>query len=186
MLEQGELVSYGIFEHKHNFSVWAAARATQRGFTNVKNLKEALEQCGIVEFLRKPESYEITYEKFNELHKKWCYSIIQYLNKKGVKNVTFGRAAKLVAVYLKSMVIIGTDSNSSLAKVVHPPIDRILIKNIAKNSEIDSSYKKKWKSVNWTDLNEHEYYTLIEQLSMCLEKNDPLWMLEKFWTVTNK
>jgi hypothetical protein len=34
---------YTIDIHRHNFAVWAAARAAQRGFTTVENLKAALE-----------------------------------------------------------------------------------------------------------------------------------------------
>lgn len=67
-LERMKMINgYEIFEHKHKFSVWAAARATQRGFTNVDNLKEALEDCGIVEFIKDPESFEIDEDEFKKV-----------------------------------------------------------------------------------------------------------------------
>ena len=43
-------MAYTEFQHQHNFSVWAGARAAQRGFTNVELLRDALEQCGVTEF----------------------------------------------------------------------------------------------------------------------------------------
>ncbi|MBF9002488.1 hypothetical protein [Vibrio nitrifigilis] len=42
------------FEYCHNFAVWAGARASQRGFTTVKVLKDALDNCGIKDFARQP------------------------------------------------------------------------------------------------------------------------------------
>jgi hypothetical protein len=47
-------MAYDAFQHRHNFAVWASARAAQRGFTDVATLKEALDDCGIVEFVRDP------------------------------------------------------------------------------------------------------------------------------------
>jgi len=38
---------YDLAEHRHRFAVWAAARAAQRGFTTVKNLRAALQAADI-------------------------------------------------------------------------------------------------------------------------------------------
>lgn len=127
---------YELFEHKHKFSVWAAARAAQRGFTNVDNLREALENCGVIEFIKDPASFEINEDEFRNCHTVWCNQIIDYLTRKGVKNSTFGRAAKLIAVYLKSMFIVGGAAQCNLAKIAHPPIDRILLQNISEEFRI--------------------------------------------------
>ena len=67
-------MNYTIEQHKHNFSVWAAARAAQRGFTNLENLRDALEASGIREFLNNPN--ETNMEEFQNLHKKWCKKIM--------------------------------------------------------------------------------------------------------------
>ncbi len=176
---------YDHFQHKHNFSVWASARATQRAFTTVALLKGALESCGIVEFLRDAESLSISAREFDNLHREWCQHIINYLSEKGVRNATFGRAAKLIAVYLKSMVIIGAP-NSNLAKVAHPPIDRILLQNLSRAKEIKSPYKYSWREAKWTQLSDREYYDLINQLRSCMKDGEPMWHLEKYWTVTNE
>jgi hypothetical protein len=179
-------MSYGIFEHKHNFAVWAAARATQRAFTTIENLKEALENCGIVEFLKTPESLNTGKEQFNDLHRNWCRSIVEHLRKRGVKNATFGRAAKLVAVYIKSMVVVGGFHDCTLARVAHPPIDRILLQNLANSPIAPSKQKMEWKEIKWTQLDEDRYYKLLQQLSSCLQKHEPMWSLERYWTVTSK
>ena len=176
---------YDLFEHRHRFSAWAAARATQRSFTTVENLRDALQNCGIVDFLRNPDAENTDEVTFQNQHKIWCRSIVDFLNDRGIDKVTYGRAAKLVGVYLKSMVIIGTDANSSLAAVAHPPIDRILLKNISRTQEIQSSHQVRWRSINWTELTEESYYDLISQLRDCLVAGDPFWKLEKFWTITN-
>jgi hypothetical protein len=40
-----------VFEHRHRFAVWAAARAAQRGFVTVEKLRDALEATDIVAFV---------------------------------------------------------------------------------------------------------------------------------------
>ncbi len=83
---------YNLSEHRHRFSVWAAARAAQRGFTTIDNLRDALELTDIRTFLEGRVAEPISSEQF-----------MDGLTEAGVQNVSFGRAAKLVAVYLKSM-----------------------------------------------------------------------------------
>jgi hypothetical protein len=97
---------------------------------------------------------------------------------------TFGRAAKLVAVYLKATVVVGGDPETSLARVAHPPIDRILLQNLARAEELDSPHQRAWARTNWTQLSEDAYYELIVQLRACLKAGEPLWHLERYWTVT--
>ena len=180
-------MSYDIFEHKHRFSVWAAARAAQvRSGAKVKDLREALENCGIVEFLNDSASMQVDQEQFDVLHRGWCVNIIDFLTKKGGTKATFGRAAKLVAVYLKSMVVIGGDPDCGLAQVVHPPIDSIMLQNLSRSAEVRSPHKQKWESVRWTQLSEEEYYQLVSELFVCVEPGMPLWRLEKYWTVTRE
>ena len=177
---------YDLFEHRHRFAVWAAARATQRNFTSVERLRDALQKCGIKEFVNTAALREIDEARYRELHRDWCRAIIQDLAEGGVADPTFGRAAKLVGVYLKAMVVIGPASGSSLACVAHPPIDRILLKKIGKAAEMDSHHRRTWGKVNWTQLTEEAYYSLIDQLRGAVSGDDPFWTLERFWTVTDE
>ena len=177
-------MKYDLFEHRHNFSVWAAARAAQRGFTNVDNLRKAIEQCGVKEFLRQADALDTSAGEFEDRHRTWCGSVQCFLCDQGVNNSTYGRAAKLIAVYLKSMVVIVAPGTSSLAQVAHPPIDRILLQNLSRSDEVESDHKAKWGNVNWTQLDAEAYYILIEQLRDVLPPEAPFWVLEQYWTVT--
>lgn len=176
---------YDLFGHRHRFSLLAAARATQRGFTTVENLWDALKNSGIANFLRNTDALVTVEAAFKKLHKIWCRSIVEFLENRGVAKVTYGRAAKLVAAYLKSMVIIGTNADTPLASVAHPPVARILLQNLSRAPEIQSKDKRRWWTIKWTELDEESYYDLISQLRGCLRANEPFWSLERFWTVTD-
>jgi hypothetical protein len=178
-------MSYDLFEHRHRFAVWAGARAAQRGFATVEDLRDALESTDIRQFVGDNRSLEINAADFEVRHRNWCSSIAEYLSERGVPNATFGRAAKLVAVYFKSMIIVGPHAMSALAAIVHPPIDRILLQNLGTSREIRSIHKKVWLQVSWTTLDERAYYTLLSQLRTVLAPSDPWWLLERHWTVTD-
>ena len=157
-------MNYDLAEHRHRFAVWAAARAAQRGFTTVGNLRQALESTDIRAFLATPQSFHVSAAEFDTVHRGWCSSIVSSLSHHQIANVSFGRAAKLVAVYLKATVIMGEGWNSSLGHNLHPPIDRILLQGLASSKRITSPHKVAWPSINWTQLNESAYFDLIVQL----------------------
>ncbi len=79
-------MEYDFFRHRHNFSVWAAARATQRRFTTVGKLRHALELSGIVEFVRDHVCDAIDAKQFATLHAEWCGKVITDLKDSGVAN----------------------------------------------------------------------------------------------------
>lgn len=175
-------MTYSDFQHKHNFSVWAGARAAQRGFTNVELLRDSLDQSGIKDFVKNISSINSPAD-FDESHKAWCNSICDYLDQKGVQNVTYGRAAKLVAVYLKAIVVL-SDLQSIQSKFIHPPIDRILLQNISKKPGVSKENKKKLSSTNWTQLDVDEYFDILNILRGIINP-EPFWKIEEYWTVTN-
>lgn len=123
---------YGLAEHRHRFAVWAAARAAQRGFTTVRNLRDALQATDIRAVLASPSTFEYSATQFDELHRRWCLSICTSLADRGLSKEkrTYGRAAKLVAVYLKAIVMMGDQCDSRFARNMHPPIDRILLQGL--------------------------------------------------------
>lgn len=176
---------YDLVEHRHRFSVWAAARAAQRGLKGgkVDVLRNALEQSGVVEFAKANDG-PIEQGAFDEVHRVWCRSIIDSLARRDVA-AAYGRAAKLIAIYLKSMVILNGTVETSQASVFHPPIDGILLHNMCKATDVQSTHKKTWGTVKWTALSENQYYSLINQLRMCVAHGEPFWTLERFWTVTD-
>ena len=168
---------YTPHQHRHNFSVWAAARASQRGFATVASLRIALEQCGVEDFARKPKKLG----SFDEQHRTWCRAICVTLDSMELKGATYGRAAKLINVYLKGMVVLA-DINSNAAAIVHPPVDRILLRNIAADTAIAKHHRAICRRVNWTQLDESQYFELISVLRE-IKGDDPFWKLERYWSV---
>lgn len=176
---------YGLLEHRHRFAVWAAARAAQRAFTSVVNLREALESTEIQTFLEQPESLQTSQESYERNHRNWCNQIVEFLENRSIANVTFGRAAKLVAVYVKTMIVISSHAHTNLATNAHPPIDSVLLKNLAGPEGVQSPHNRYWRTIAWTKLDEESYYQLIVQLRAVLPPDEPFWMLENYWNVTN-
>ena len=173
-------MSYDLSEHRHRFAIWAAARAAQRGFTTVRALRDALQGTDIREVLSDPQTMQLSAAQFDALHRRWCLSICSSLTGRRVKNVTYGRSAKLVAVYLKATVIMGDGCDSSFGRNLHPPIDRILLKALA-GSRVESPHKAEWGSINWTQLNEPHYERLIGQLRNAIPRDAPFWTIEEYW-----
>jgi hypothetical protein len=174
-------VSYDLTEHRHRFAVWAAARASQRGFTTVKNLRDALQATDIRSVLSDPRTLRLSAVQFDALHRSWCSSICSSLTRHRIAKVTYGRAAKLVAVYLKATVIMGDGCNSSFGRNLHPPIDRILLHGLASSDRVTSAHKAVWRSINWTQLGEPAYYELIGQLRSAIPDKAPFWTIEEYW-----
>lgn len=175
--------SYTIDTHKHNFAVWAASRAAQRGFLRgtVENFRDAMEGSGISEEVARIAGADVGPMQYDAWHRDLCRRIVKYLMDAGISDATYGRAAKLVAVYLKVVVIIGGDPICPLARVAHPPIDSILLRNIAKANPSLRSLAQ----ARWTGLSEADYFDIVNKLRRALGENRPFWEIEKHWTVTN-
>src|SRR2546428_12007924 len=142
-------MSSDLPEHGHSFAVWAAARRSQRGFTTVEPLRDALQATDIRKVLSAPQTLQLSALQFDALHRRWCSSICSILGQRRIAKVTYGRAAKLVAVYLKAIVIMGDGCNSSFGRNLHlhPPIDRILLHGLASSDKIASPHKAAWRSL---------------------------------------
>jgi hypothetical protein len=98
--------------------------------------------------------------------------------------VTYGRAAKLVAVYLKTTVILGGGAYTPLGHSIHPPIDRTLLQKLGASPRVRSRHQTAWRNTSWTQLGESGYYTLIAQLRKVVPQDLPFWMLEEYWGVS--
>ncbi|MCP5299103.1 MAG: hypothetical protein H6954_05300 [Chromatiaceae bacterium] len=176
-------MTYTIEEHRHRFAVWTAARAVQRGFSKTANISAAVDVCGIRGFVESYDEQAYDPDAYDADHKSWCNCILDDLRTRAdidPELVRYGRAAKIVAVYLKTTFIV-RDPLAKLAHVAHPPIDRILLQEAAKKAPRRSALKQRLKEKNWTELVETEYFDLIEDLRSFLPKGAPFWHLEKFW-----
>jgi hypothetical protein len=175
------MATYGLDEHRHRFSSWAAARAAQRGSTDVATLVDALAACGVVNFVRTCDLNSVDVEAFDRLHGSWCRSIVRHLKSRGAKGATFGRAAKLIAIYLKCTVVLGPGWRTKLAHVAHPPIDRILLSHLPSVVGESCDHKHRWASFTWTKLSQKRYARLIRDLRQCICGSEPFWKIEQFW-----
>ena len=172
--------------HQHNFAAWAAARAAQRGFkgANVRRLKETLEEAGLDKFISDDSNWPSKKSEFDELHSEWCNQIIGITKRLGVENPTYGLAAKLVNIYLKATVVLGPHKDSSLASIVHPPIDGQLLENMAKDHSLDEELRIICKRTKWTKMTARSYKDLIDKLRENDLHKPHFWLLERYWTVT--
>src|SRR5207237_4965917 len=114
--------NYTFDEHKHRYAIWTAARAVQRSFTTTHNIAKAINATGLKCFSQSNEP--ITQNEYDTRHKQWSKIIIDVLD------CSYGRAAKIIAIYLKTAVVLPT-SGTANSLVIHPPLDRFLLHAIA-------------------------------------------------------
>ena len=175
---------YDLFEHRHRYAVWAAARAAQRGWSGAKTpiLVKGIEASGVVEVVRSDQKeWPSTAQDFDCAHRRWCETLMATLDEQAVEDVTFGRAAKLVAIYLKSMIIVGGHHESPLARVAAPPIDEILLKSLAADHSFDGEHRMLWRTTRWTKMTEEEHAAIITSFRSGGLDRPAFWMIERYW-----
>ena len=172
---------YSHFTHRHRFAAWAAARASQRGWVKTPAIIAAIEASGLSKLVAGRRAWPNTVPAFDRAHRDLCRQIAKHVQSKAKTKSTFGRAAKVVAVYLKSMVVFGPEHSSALARLAHPPIDRTLLKAIARDAQLDGNLRKICGECNWTELDEDGYYGLIAELRKHGLDKPSFWMLERYW-----
>jgi|ERR1035437_1672312 hypothetical protein len=145
-IENKPYMAYTFDKHLHNYACWTAARGVQRNFTNTPNIISAIETSTLMQL----DSLSInSSEEYDVFHRRCCNQLINYLKTECNIEATYGRAAKIVAIYLKTAVIVRYSGEGTLAEVAHPPIDRILLTNLRKNFKEIVPDK-----INWTELDE--------------------------------
>lgn len=169
-------MAYNFTEHLHNYAVWTAARAVSRNFTDTQNIKSAIEKTELKSLIENKEDF--SNDSFDNFHRKTGNIIINHL--KSVDNklenkATYGRAAKIIAIYIKTIAVVRDSGKSNLAKIAHPPIDRILLTNASK-VYTDFELNK----INWTQLTEIKYFELINKFRTI--EFDYFWELEQYWS----
>ena len=168
--------SHGI--HLHNYACWTAARAAQRRFRGAKTevVKHVLEAGNF------PKSLEDLYESSptREEYDAWHQSMVGRLQI-GFEQVdvpaTYGQVAKIIAIYVKT-VYVARYPESTLAMVAHPPIDRVLLRNV----RACKSTAPFAGSISWTKFDSSEYHTALGYLRKeC--SGQPFWAIERYWTI---
>ncbi|MCY4227235.1 MAG: hypothetical protein OXF20_05975 [Gammaproteobacteria bacterium] len=112
-------------------------------------------------------------------------------------NLTHGKVAKLINVYLKAWFL---QINPQARRVVHPPVDRNLLENVTRNilGIVDASKLLSASPVailitslldldkpevkQWTKLESNQYENIIDVFKR-LTVGHGLWKIEKFWNL---
>ncbi len=176
---------YDFKEHLHRYAVWTAARA-QRAFATTAFIKEAIEKVNL-----KEEAFKLTHDcnthEFDGWHSEMCNQLVTVLNRlqeerktievykyKTESEIEFGRAAKIVNIYLKTALVIpNCKSSTPLINNIHPPIDAILLKGLVENETLEKSC-----CVPWTKMKKEKYIEIINQIR---SRYSILWMAEHCW-----
>ncbi len=175
------LVSYK--KYSHEYATWCSARAVQRGFVNSIKIKSAIEYAGLQNFEQELLETNLSFDVYKIWHRNKAAKILKgFLNENvSLEDATFGRAAKIIAIYIKTAHILG-NPESTISRFAFPPIDRILLFNII------IKYGKNIfdvKPLNWTNFNEGNYDSIITSLKdICKNENlEFFWMIEKYWEI---
>jgi len=123
---------------------------------------------------------DISADQFDKRHADWVQGIHRALSLPSQR--LYGRAAKLIAIYIKSMVVVGPHGGSQLANEAHPPIDRRLLSTIAKNKDVDTEVRKRFRVATWTKFTHADYLTTINDLRGLRSPGEPFWKIEADWT----
>jgi len=204
--------NYDETEHCHRFAVWAATRSAQRGLLGFDSEmgQKVIEASGLYEHLTdRWNQLPVAYGEFKIWHKKKREQIInefaEEINEELVSRseLTHGRAAKLINVYMKASF---SEISDTVKKVIHPPVDRQLLENVKRaiidrrneKDSIDNErivleaillppipnghrlFNKTNKVKNWTELNSDDYEAIINAFHDLTDDED-LWKIEMFW-----
>jgi hypothetical protein len=173
---------YKIQDHIHLFSSWAAGRAT-----SVKNTRfkveigqKILTKSSLKHFILNPDLLPDNEAAFNYSHKQWREEIIALAKQEGL-SFTHGLSAKLINIYLKSIIICGGFYEHKKAKFIHPPIDRVLLRELAKvNFNEKGEFWKECEKIAWSKFTSDQYEKVIHEIKIGLNEAD-LWQIEKHW-----
>lgn len=102
---------------------------------------------------------------------------------------THGIAAKFINVYFKAMFLNDVPAERSdhenKINALHPPIDRLLLENLAKENV--GGLKNFWQwnvFIGWFNFSSDDYEEIIEHIKHLTKGR--LWEIEEFWPGFNK
>jgi hypothetical protein len=197
--------SYTIRDHAHRFAVWAAGRAYSRsggdgGGYSVQYAQLMLEAAGMrdintAEDLPSKERIDaFIHERIEAVRAARPATYVHRETREHVEfRCTYGRAQKLVNVYLKSKLVCGGYHDDERVKRLHPPIDRLLLGGLntfSKNVAADDEYAEFRKNLldaqtlgdSWVVFTQTTYEAYIKAVKS-LQKDKPLWAVEEHWVL---
>lgn len=172
------LEKFSIEEHTHRFGLWAAARAASTSrFTN-SEIADFINQCQLKESLQELKALDnIDHEIYKDWFIKKANVLIECMNKyENAKNKkrkkSFGIAAKIISIYVKTFEVIPSKGDSKISRVAFPPIDRYLLSGLKNELTLTN--------ISWSEMNEEDFMNLVEKLKGFI-KEEPFWKLEFYW-----
>lgn len=176
-------LEFDIKEHKHKFAVWAAGRAASViGYRfPVKIARLLIDSINLKQYIDQPSALP---EDFDDAHIEWCEKI-QDVWSRLIENpnskLSYGVAAKLINIYLKCIFVCGGHHEQDKVKKIHPPIDRVLLKALAKyNVGNQNGFWRKYAEKGWSSFNKLEYFEVIAKMEDVVRPNG-LYTIEHFW-----
>jgi hypothetical protein len=177
--------AYTMTEYRHRYAAWCAARAAGRGLSGGTNavFRRAIEASELPALLRGPaDLWPSSAADFDRAHRTWCAAAVSALHANGAESATFGRSAKLIAIYLKTLAVCGGRESTLLARVAHPPIDRVLLRRLARDERFPAEARAMWADTNWTTLGVDSYDEVIASLRRAGLDAGGFWRAEEWWS----
>lgn len=172
---------YCLAEHKHRFAAWAASRAARvkRFSLKVSVGKALLDEIGLSAFVEDPDRLPNA-DAMDAVHADWRDRVKRSASKR-FPDCTHGTSAKLINVYLKTVFVCGGFHAHPKVALLHPPIDRLLLAELAKQDV--GGHKRFWQSMHkqgWSSFTSEQYQEVIDYIRLVM-KGRPLWEIERYW-----
>lgn len=169
------------------YAKWCAAAAYGRGLVGGGNSLafELIEVSGLDQ-VTAPEHIG---QNIDEWQMRFMKKIEAEAACLGVIDFSFGRAQKLVNIYLKTVLVCGGHHQHPSVALLHPPLDSELFKGIrsflSKNratmGEARSVFSAAQKcNSRWTMFSEADYVAHIDAIKL-LMAGKPLYQVEEYW-----
>ena len=170
---------------QHQFAAWAAATA---GSASPKCRFSTADGIGILEAIGfkpaygKPERLPHP-AAFDKAHRRWREKAIREAKRRRIA-ISHGVAAKLINVYLKSRFICGGHADHPKVAALHPPIDSILLKELARLNcgKLGPVWRTAAK-IGWSNFSSKQY-ELVASCIRSVQHPWPAWLVEKHWNPT--
>ena len=180
-------IRYSIEKHKHLYAKWCAAAAYGRGLAGGGNSLafELIEASGLGQ-ITVPEHIG---QDVDQWQIGFMKNIVDEAARKNVPDFSFGRAQKLVNIYLKTVLVCGGHHLHRSVALLHPPLDFELFKGLrsflSKNRVAHANARSAFiaaqkRNPRWTKFDEGDYTAHIDAIKL-LMAGKPLYQVEEHW-----
>jgi hypothetical protein len=160
--------------HRARFAAWTCARAISRGAEGV-TVERVFRTMQVAKVDGTLANKVFTSRKeFDALHPVVVKRIAKAALKHGMK-LSFGQAAKLLGIHIKTLYIMEGKRKDLLA-YAHPPIDRNLLKKA-----LPRGCRSNQSLLAWTQFGINEYRMSFELLENGITIEMPRWKIEAYW-----